>query len=91
MSVLYLEPTVGVTAYPAAPQVSASGAFEPGFHVYRGATNSDYFFSYDGVHDHGRIPSTAPNLQFPVSYRQVWLRSASGVTGAPGVGMYTKQ
>lgn len=82
----------------------ASGYFagwEPLFHRYRlvaGSSGCDVMFSFDGKADAGRIPFAPPEqggivlpMDYPVSYKQVWLRSANGITGTAAIGLYTKQ
>lgn len=71
--------------------------WEPTFHKFRalGASGSDVFVSWDGVNDHARIPAAGAAgvlspLDFAVSYKNVWLRSAAGVSGSVGVGLYSR-
>ncbi len=75
--------------------------FEPQWHEYRlvgGASGGDMFYSYDGVNDHGRLPFIVTEAaggvnpyQRAVSYRNLWLRSAAGVTAIAGIAFYTRQ
>lgn len=89
MPVLFTELATGVTGYPSAPQINASGAFQPDFHIYRGATNTDFLLSYDGSHDHFRLPAGAVNIIIPIVYKAIWLKTPNGTTGAASIGLHT--
>lgn len=82
-----LPPTPTGSAVPAANIYQALQGWEPHFHKYRcvGTTGADIIISFDGVNDHARIPAQGAGgiimpIDFQVSYKSVWARSAAGVT-----------
>lgn len=93
--VKYTETYVGASAY-GAPVATA--AFEPTFHKIQaiGPSGSDIFISFDGKNDSARIVANGAAgvsipVQFDVSYKALWARSAAGVTALLGNGFYTRQ
>ena len=72
--------TVTVPAsYATAP--NADLTFVPDTLVFRSEAGN-YFFSFDGVNDHGRVVSTDPNLIISVQRRKVWFKQDGGAATA---------
>lgn len=66
-------------SYPTAPNIEL--AFEPDTLLFRSEAGN-YFFSFDGVNDHGRVISTDPNLSLNTKRRKVWFRQDGGAATA---------
>lgn len=72
--------TVTVAAsYTAAPDISLP--FEPDTLMLRSEAGS-FFFSFDGVNNHGRVIAADPNLALSTKRTKVWLKQDGGAATA---------
>lgn len=77
----FLSPAITVpAAYAASPEVSLD--FEPDVLVFR-STAGDYFYSFDGVNDHGMVNNAdATQLVIPTKRKKVWFKQNGGAATA---------
>jgi hypothetical protein len=72
-------PIATAAAYAATPDVSLD--FTPDFWLLR-SDAGNYFFSFDGVTDHGLIKAADLYLNVPTKRTKMWLKQSGGAATA---------
>lgn len=77
----FLSPAITVPASYNAP-ADVSLLFQPDTLVFHSISGGGYYYSFDGVNDHGMMGSTETVIVLPTKRTQVWFKQISGAASA---------